>query len=424
MQDVLGASGIDVRQRLGGALRVCLIALAGALLSACSGAQSPISTGALNSLAAADPGAGAISPRRIPAKVALIATQTGDPRSAELGRAMRQAAELALFAAEVPVVELMVKDDHGTPDGAREAAEDAVRNGAELILGPLFAGAVTSVAPVAAKAGIPVIAFSSDTRVAGNGVFLLSFLAAQEVPRVVEHAAAHGRRNFAALVPDDAYGQALEQSFKAALARGGASLAFMQRYSPETGGQEAAKILAEAIRGSDRTQQPVDAVFVPAPGAGLAQVAGLVGELGVDRGAVKVLSTGAWAFPGAAVDQALLGTAFAVPDPRGWQAFAERFAKAHRSPPPRLASLAHDAVTVAVALAGGFAGQRFTAAAIQRPEGFTGVDGAFRFLPDGTSERALAVIELGEQGQVVAEPAPASAGSDRSALVAPLPALN
>ena len=115
-------------------------------------------------------------------KVALLLPLTGG-NSQPVAKALKQAGELALFDFDNPNVELVPKDTRGTPEGAKSAAQEAVKEGAELIIGPLFANEVSAAAPEAQRAGIPMIAFSSDRKVAGNGVYLLSFLAGSDVPR-------------------------------------------------------------------------------------------------------------------------------------------------------------------------------------------------------------------------------------------------
>ncbi len=75
--------------------------------------------------------------------------------------------------------------------------------------------------------------------------------------------------------------------------------------------------------------------------------------------------------------------------------------------PPQLASLAYDAVVAggaAVHMAQPY--HRFTQAALMDPNGFSGVDGIFRFNADGTSERGLAVLEVQPDGFHVVSPAP------------------
>ncbi len=63
-----------------------------------------------------------------------------------------------------------------------------------------------------------------------------------------------------------------------------------------------------------------------------------------------------------------------------------------------------------MALAGHLArlkqGGDFSAEAITNPAGWSGIDGIFRFLPDGKSERALAIIEVQAGRNNVVSPAP------------------
>ena len=66
-----------------------------------------------------------------PVKVGLLLPLSAPGQTAPIARAMKQAGEMALFEHEGSNVQLIVKDDKGTPEGARLAAEDALRNGAE-----------------------------------------------------------------------------------------------------------------------------------------------------------------------------------------------------------------------------------------------------------------------------------------------------
>ena len=103
-------------------------------------------------------------------KVALIVSLSAQGQPGLIGKSLKQAAELALFERDSPSLQLIVKDDKGTPEGARAAAEEAIKGGAQLILGPVFAKAASAVAPAARQAHVPVLSFSTDIHVAGNGV--------------------------------------------------------------------------------------------------------------------------------------------------------------------------------------------------------------------------------------------------------------
>jgi ABC-type branched-subunit amino acid transport system substrate-binding protein len=258
---------------------------------------------------------------------------------------------------------------------------------------------------------VPVIAFSTDATVAARGVYLLSFLPSQEVPRIVAFAASRGKRRLAALIPDDAYGKAVEASLTESAARAGLTIAVVERYPADANGMlEPANRIKEAIRVSEVDGPPIDALFIPASQDALARLGPIVKLLELDPAKVKLLGTSGWDSPHTGRESALVGCWFANPDPTGWRSFAERYMKAYGSMPPRLASLAYDAVSVAAALAGGPPAGRFTEAALTRSTGFSGIDGPFRFLGDGTSERGLAVLEVQAFGAIVADAPPSMLG--------------
>ena len=50
--------------------------------------------------------------------------------------------------------------------------------------------------------------------------------------------------------------------------------------------------------------------------------------------------------------------------------------------------------------------QRFAGTTLTSPAGFAGLDGTFRFRPDGLSERTLAVYEIRNGAAAVVSPAP------------------
>ncbi len=341
------------------------------------------------------------------AKVALLLPLSAGGQTAAIAKGMKQAAELALFDAGTSSVQLLVKDDLGTPEGATAAAEEAIKDGAELILGPLFAASVKAVAPVAARANVPILAFSNDPQVAGRGIYLMSFLASQDVARIVAYSLAQGRRNFVALLPDDAYGRSLGETFRQAVAAGGGSIRGVENYPQQANGMlEPARRLVDAIKASDEDGQPVDTLFLPAGPDALASLGPLVTYAGIDITRIKLIGTGAWDYPGIGREATFVGGWFPAPEPRGWQEFSERFGRTFGSAPPRIATLSHDAMMIALQLGAGAPGARYTAAALTRPAGFNGADGPVRLRADGLADRSLAILEVQKLAVNLREPAP------------------
>src|SRR5579862_8777886 len=164
-------------------------------------------------------------------KVGLILPLSAGGNAGLAGQAMRNAAEMALAEFNSPNVTLLVKDDAGNTDAARAGAQQALDEGAEIILGPLFAQSVSAVGQVARPRNIPMIAFSTDANVASSGVYLLSFLPESDVQRIVQYAFSNGKRSYAALVPDNPYGTVVEAAFKQDVARRGGGIVVLEHYS-------------------------------------------------------------------------------------------------------------------------------------------------------------------------------------------------
>ena len=369
------------------------------ILAGCSGSSA---TGSLA-------GGGATGTAQDPVKVALLLPTSGNPQTASIAKGLRQAAELSVFDLNQPGLQLMVKDDRGTEDGARAAVGEALSGGAEIILGPLFSRATAAAAPLARQAGVPIISFSNDRSVAGNGVYLLSFLHDQEVSRIVDYSARQGRSRLVALLPKDTVGDQLEQSLRAATARSGVTLMALERYALNTNAVLApARKINEVIK-SAPADAPVDSLFLPGGEDVLPMVSPFIPYLGIDTRQVRLLGTGGWDTPIVTRDKAFAGGWFAAPDPRGWRPFAERFAKSYGAQPPRVASLAYDAVGIAGALAG-TGRSRFAAANLTRASGFSGIDGRFRLQASGLVDRELAVLEVGRGSSTVIDGAPAEPG--------------
>jgi ABC-type branched-subunit amino acid transport system substrate-binding protein len=374
--------------------------LGGTLLAGCGGGPGGPETPSLNPLS------GLISPGS-PAKVALLVPLSSQGAPGVIARNLKQAAELALIERDTRVVELIVKDDKGTPEGAKAAAEEAIKAGATLILGPLYAKSVAAMAPVARKAGVPVVAFSTDRQVAGSGIYLMSFQPAPEVERIVAYAAKRGKLRYAALIPGDGFGKLVEPVFRDAVSRAGGTIVALESYPANANALLAPlKKISATIAQAEKEGAPIDALFLPGGQEYLELLGRLLPMAKIDVRKVKVIGTGGMDYPNAGRDAGLIGAWYPGPDPRGWSEFAQKYAKAYQGAPPRIAGFAHDAVSMAIALAGDSSGKGFSAAALTRAGGFTGIDGAYRLRPDGTTDRSLAILQVHKFGPTVIEPAP------------------
>lgn len=325
------------------------------------------------------------------------------PLSNGIGKALRNAAELSLDTAGATELTIQVKDDHGTPAGARDAAMQAMAEGDEIIIGPLFADSVRAVSGVARGAGKPVVAFSTDSSTASQGVYLLSFLIESYVDRIVSYAAASGKKSIAALAPETTYGNVALAEFQQEAARVGLRVVSIERYTSAT--------LPGAVGRIAALGDQIDSLFIPEQADAMGAVSqAMTGKIDIKK--VQVLGTGVWNDPRVLKLPALQGAWFSSPDNNAFNAFSARYKSKYGSEPPRIASLGYDAVSLVAALARVQGNDRYTESSLTTPQGFVGTDGVFRFRADGLNDRGLAVQQIADGSTKYISPAPRSlAGS-------------
>jgi ABC-type branched-subunit amino acid transport system substrate-binding protein len=401
-------------QRTGASRRTALGLILAAPIAGCASVQNQISN-----LSTYLPGQGPAQPPPQPdgppreptavgtgqIRVGLLLPLSGAGNAGVAAQSMRNAAELALVEFQNPNIQLLIKDDGSSPQGAQAAAQQAIDEGAEIILGPLFGVAVPGAAAAARARNISVIAFSTDSSVAGRGVYLLSFLPESDVDRIVSYAVSTGKRSFAAMLPDNAYGNVVEGSFRQIAARRNARVIALERYGAGQM-QGAARNIAQAL-------PQADSLLLADDGESLAVLAEALSTAGAGNAMrnVQLLGTGLWDNPRVFANPSLQGGLFAAPDPAGYRAFAGRYRAKYNAEPVRTATLAYDSVALVAALAKTQGPQRFAPEVLQNPSGFAGIDGLFRFKADGTNDRGLAVMRVNQSGSQVAAAAPRSFGA-------------
>ena len=329
-------------------------------------------------------------------RVAVLVPLTG--ANAGVGQSIANAANLALLDTGGSRIRMTVYD---TGKGVQAAANQALADGNRLFLGPLLAEDVRALAPIARRAGVPVVAFSNDTDVAGDGVYLLGFTPSQSVRRVVGYARTRGLQRFAALTPEGVYGRRAGQAMIGAVGREGGRLIGMQSYD-----RSAASLRGAVTRLGG--QGDYDAVLIADSGRMAATGAPIIRAGG--GASARLLGTELWSTEGdLGRTAALRGAWYAGPSDVMFNQLRTRYRARYGVNPYRLASLGYDAVLLAVRIAKDWrVGRPFPQQALRDPGGFSGVDGAFRFGSDGIAEHSLEVREVTATGSTIVSPAPRS----------------
>ncbi len=367
-------------------------------------------------------------------RVGLLVPLNGP--SAPVGQALLNAAQMALFDVGDERVVLQAYDTKGTPEGAMEAADTALAHGAQLLLGPVFSAEARAIAPKAAAAGVNVIAFSTDPAVADSHVFVIGFLVQEQVRQIVAYANVQNLKRFAVLAPDTAYGQSVVEALKEIVpARGGqlTQIAFFQpdgkdlndvvrRLAAFDRRKDALDLQRTELVGKDDEisqlalkrlerletigEVEFDTILLPDQGSRLTQAATLLPFFDIDPGRVQLLGTLLWNTPGLGREPVMIGGVYPAPPPDSTRQFFTRYREFYGQAAPAIATHGYDALALAAVLARSAGPGVFSAESIAATTGFAGVDGIFRFLPNGLSQRGFAIMQVTRDGATMVQPAP------------------
>jgi len=370
------------------------------------------------------------APKPVPPKpgevhrIAILVPLSG-PNS-PVGISLANAASLALAETKRTGIRLTSYDTAAL--GAGGAANRAIAEGAQLILGPLLAADVAAARAVAAPRSITMLSFSNDTAVAGSGVYVLGFQPAQSVARVVEFASGRGMKRFAGLIPNGIYGQRAAVAFTRAVSADGGQVVALTNFARDRAALPAAarsvtdydarlKKAGTAARRPDGTVAPAsetlppvafEALLVADSGTIAGAFAPQLARFGAPNGSFLMMGTELWKTePGLKDAPGLRGAVFAAVPDQPFQAMASRYRARFGGTPSRLSSLSYDAMLLAASgVDSGWAyGGPFPARLLDDPQGFVGIDGIFRF-KGNIAERGLEVQQVGAQGFSTVSPAP------------------
>ena len=306
--------------------------------------------------------------------------------------------ELALFEYAGDNFLIMPKDTAGKQSVTEARLDESLKEGADIVLGPLFGANVKAIKPEASKKQVPIIAFSNDRSAAGGGAYLASISPEEEVTRVMEYAASRGVRTFAFLGPNTEYGKQVEAAMRYQAAQQGGVMVSSAFYDPSGGAGAEARQIASVLK-SEAGRGKV-AVMIPERGVKLLSVAPLLPYNGAPMQNVLLMGTSLWDDSSIWREPTLSGGVYAAPDPENLVGFKQTYKRIYGRNPTDLAAVAYDAAALSVRLA---TDDNIRYNGVTDPDGFMGVNGLFRFRIDGTSQRGLAVMQINTSGPSVVE---------------------
>ena len=330
-----------------------------------------------------------------PVEVAFLVPLSG--KGSELGQSLLNAAQLALFDMNPQNFQLIPKDTKGNPIDAQIATQEAINNGADVILGPLFSDSVKSAAAAASPYNINVIGFTTDKNAVSYNGLAMGFLPDTQVQQILRYAMKQQIQRLSVVTPQNAYGQLVATTVRETFSQAGytpphihtiksnSQLDLDRLYSNLSSNQSQAILLAVDIT----TATAISSHLV---------------SNGLPNNQVQRLGLGLWDDRQRAYSSALEGAWFAAPSPIKRDRFTRLYKNTYGVTPPRLASMGYDSAALAISLAK--YGNDYSRESLTRQNGFYGLDGIFRFRSGGLVERGLAILEFSRGRTVIRESAP------------------
>lgn len=385
-----------------------MVALLNALRKVALRATLVVGALALAACDTATVGGGPSINTRAPVTVALLVPASGGDSGGALAASLENAARLAVSDLQGAEIDLRVYDTGGSPALAAQVAQQAVQDGARIILGPVFAEAANAAGGAVAARGINVLSFSNNPAIAGGNVFVLGSTFQGTADRLVRYANAQGKGDIFIVHAQDTAETLGRDAIQGAIQSSGGRLAGVASFElSQQGVINAIPQIADEIDLSNASS-----VFLTSGTAGaLPFLADLLPENGVDITEVQVIGLQRFDIPSSALSLTGLQNGwFALPDPSTAGQFQARYTAAYGTPPHPLAGLAYDGIAAIGALIATGDSSALTAGSLTRPGGFVGANGIFRLTTSGTNERGLAVAQVQNNQVIVIDPAPRSFG--------------
>ncbi len=339
----------------------------------------------------------------------LVPHGASSAQEQKLARDLENAARLAVSDLDGVPIDLRVYSTAGNAAQAQAEALKAVDDGAQIIVGPLHAESANAVAVAVADKGVNVLAFSNNATIAGGNLFILGQTFENSASRLARYGAQNGKNRVLTVYANNLSGQLGKQAITNAVnAAGGSNVGSVGYDFSQNGVVDAIpKITSAASAGN------ANAVFMTSNTAGaLPLFAQMLPEAGLSPQDIQYIGLTRWDTPPQTLTlPGVQGSWFALPDPNRSAQYNSRFTASFGETPHPLSGLAYDGIAAIGALSESRGRGALSRDSLTQAAGFQGVTGVFRFLPNGSNERGLAVATIRDNQVSVVSPAPQGFGA-------------
>lgn len=310
----------------------------------------------------------------------------------EVGKSIMDAAKLALFDLKAQNIVLRPYDTGVDANQVIAQAENAIRDGAEVFLGPVFSQGTRAITALAQQANVPVLSLSNTPEIANHGVYPLGFNPGEQTKFLTEYLVDNGYKKIAILAPNTRYAQLAVESLKQGAHHATITREVYYDRSTTRFEEHIHALLGIAPGHTPNPKDFMDAIFIPERGDKLIQIVEVLAHQGVDFKKTKIFGPDILKEANASKEILLKGALFAAPDSVEREKFRKRFMNTYHYEPSEIATIAYD--TIALITSFTKEGLKVSNQALTQKEGFNGIDGPFRFNEHGEVERRYAIFEI------------------------------
>ena len=340
-------------------------------------------------------------------KIGVLLPLTG--KYSYIGQSFLDTMQMVVYENKSIDSELIIKDTKANPSLAKKATKELVEQNVDIILGPFFSSSLNASLKIAKYKNIPLISFSSDKKQKEEGVYLMGFEPEIQITNITDYTIKKNYKRFAALLPNSKYGKRVLNTYRKVLNKNKLLLNKVELYDPKTtdfetniqnlvGLDKNPKLEKDEETGENPLEDfdpGFDVLLLIETGNRLRQASATLTYYGVDFKKVKLIGTGEWYIDNIGSEPGLLGAWFVAPNPNLWKDFKKKFYKLYNYEPIRLSSLAHDSLTTVFSIIDKNEKiYELNYNDFQNSYGFTGIDGEFKFLSNGTVQRQLSILEI------------------------------
>ena len=161
-----------------------------------------------------------------PIAVALLVPRgSGSASDDLLAQSLENAARLAMRDLGDVKIDLRIYGTAGNAQTAATQASLAVSDGAQIILGPVYAEAANAVAVAVAGHNVNILSFSNNTTIAGGNVFVLGQTFQNTANCMISFAKSQGKNRIVIAHANDVAGQLGRNAIQSAITASGVTLA-------------------------------------------------------------------------------------------------------------------------------------------------------------------------------------------------------